>query len=243
MEFAPYFKIESFGAVDGPGIRLVVFLQGCILRCKYCHNPESWKLDAQVNKISTDEIINLFNKNKEYYKDGGITLSGGEPLLHLDFIIELSQKCKLNGIHLALDTSGANFNSETIKKYDVIIKNTNLWIVDIKSIDPNKHKLITGIEHQNELDLIKYLERNNANYWIRYVFVPKLTDKREDLISLGIFLKSLKNMSKFELLPYHKLAINKYKNLKIKYPLLTTQDPTKKSISLAINLIRKYLKN
>lgn len=233
----PYFKIESFGAVDGPGIRLVIFVQGCYYRCLYCHNPESWDTKKNVKSISVEEIISLYLKNKEFYKNGGITISGGDPTLYLDFLKELAKKCHDQKISLAIDTAGVNFIPTNKLKFKQICKYKPLWIVDIKHINQQKHKQLTGVAEQREIKLIEFLDKNNQIFWIRQVFIPKITDSKNDLMKLGKFLKKLKNMEQFEFLPYHNLAIDKYKKLKIKYPLNATKLPTKKQITAAMNYI------
>ena len=233
----PYFHTESFGAVDGPGIRLVVFVQGCYYRCLYCHNPESWNTNKKSKTISVDEIINLYLSNKDFYRNGGITISGGDPTLYLNFLKSLSKKCHELNISLAIDTAGVNFTETNKQKFRQIIKYQPLWIVDIKHINRQKHKQLTGIVEQREIKLIKFLDRNNQKFWIRQVLVPGLTDNNNDLIKLGNFIKTLKNMERFEILPYHNLAIDKYKELKIKYPLTRVKTPTKKQINNAMNYI------
>lgn len=217
--FAPYFKIETFGAVDGPGVRLVIFLQGCPYRCIYCHNPESWKINNKKNLISVDEVIKKYERSKEFYKNGGITISGGEPLIHKNFCLELAKQCILRKIHLAFDTSGCTFQKQNLKWFNQLIKFKPYWLIDIKHIDRNKHKIITGFNNLNEISLIKFLEKNHQHYWIRQVLVPNFTDHKTDLMKLRDFINKLKYMDNFELLPYHELAIHKYKDLNIKYEL------------------------
>lgn len=233
----PYFKLESFGAVDGPGIRLVIFVQGCYYRCLYCHNPESFDPKQKVKKITSDEILDLYFKNNEFYKNGGITISGGDPTLYLDFLKDLAKKCFHQNISLAIDTAGVNFIPNNKTKFKEICKYQPLWIVDIKHINPKKHKQLTGITEQREIKLIEFLDKNNQEFWIRQVLVPGLTDNKDDLIKLGQFIRKLKNMEYFEILPYHNLAINKYKDLNIKYHLKTTKIPTKQQVSIAMKYI------
>lgn len=228
---APCFKVESFGAVDGPGIRLVIFLQGCCLRCLYCHNPESWALkssDAQM--ISIDEILKLYEQNKTYYQNdnGGITISGGEPTLHLDFLVALAKECNKHKIHLTIDTSAFFFSSpkqNNIQKVNELVKYANLWLVDIKHMDKQKVKEITGSDAFDALELIKYLDKNNKKFWVRHVLVPGITDDKEHMIKMGEFIGTLKNMDKFEILPYHEMAIAKYETLKITYRLANKTRP------------------
>lgn len=235
----PYFQTETFGAVDGPGVRYVVFVQGCYYRCLFCHNPESWDLNKKVKKFTTDEIIEKYKHNIEFYKNGGITISGGDPTIHLDFLIELAKKCYKQNISLAIDTSGVNFRKATESKHKTICKYKPLWIVDIKQINPKKHKELVGIAEQREINLIKFLEANKQQFWVRQVLVPKYTDDKDDLIKLGEFIGSLKYMKRFELLPYHNMAIPKYKELNIKYLLSHIKSPTKKQIKNAMEYIKQ----
>jgi pyruvate formate lyase activating enzyme len=211
-------------------------LQGCPLRCIYCHNPESWT-NKSLFSISPQEVIDKFKKNQKFYRNGGITLSGGEPLIHKNFCLSLAKLCYENKINLALDTSGTTFNIKNLKFYKEIIKYKPLWLIDIKHINPKKHKLITGVTTQNEIQLIKFLEKNKQSYWIRQVLVPGYTDDQHDLKVLSKFIKNLKYLKKFELLPYHHLAIEKYKQLKIKNKIINVKEPTKQMIVTAKRLI------
>lgn len=238
-----YFKIETFGAVDGPGVRLILFTQGCPLRCKYCHNPESWSFDEEVQTITVDEFINIYNKNKSFYVNGGITVSGGEPTAHLDFLLSLGEQTKKNNIHLTIDTSGYFFNEHNLEKYNQLINFVDLWLVDIKHINHKKYPLVTGSELQHEIKFINYLETNNKPYWVRQVLVPDLTDNPDDLKELGLFLSTLNNMNRFELLPYHDMAKHKYESLNINYALVNTKIPSKEDIAKAMKLIKSGFSN
>ncbi len=211
-------SIESFGTVDGPGIRLVVFLQGCTLRCLYCHNPDTWELNGG-KEISADEIIELFLKNQSFYKNGGITLTGGEPLLQCDFATEIFKKAKEHSIHTCLDTSGATFNEKTLEKIDELLNYTDLVMLDIKHINPDFHKTLTGVSNKNVLDFAKHLEKRNIPVWVRHIIVEGYTDKPNDLIALGEFIGTLKNLKALDVLPYHTMGVNKYKELSIPYSL------------------------
>lgn len=212
---------ESFGTVDGPGIRFVVFMQGCPLRCLYCHNPDTW--DKEKGKETTaDELLTEYNKNREFYKRGGITVTGGEPLLQLDFVTELFRKSKEQGIHTCLDTSGIVFNknsAEQVSRFDELIKHTDLVMLDIKHIDPEKHKTLTGSQNSNVLDFAEYLSENNIPLWIRHVVVKGHTDNKDDLKRLGRYLAHLKTLKALDVLPYHTMGVNKYKELGMSYPL------------------------
>ncbi len=233
----PYFNVETFGAVDGPGVRLVLFTQGCPLRCKYCHNPESWEFKKE-ELISADEVIELFSKNQPYYKNGGITISGGEPTAHLDFLIDLATKTKAKGIHLTIDTAAYYFCEPYLEKFEQLIQLVDLWLIDIKHINNVKYQLVTGSKRQHELKLIKHLEQEHKNYWVRQVLVPGLTDDLKDITELAHFIKDLKYMVKFEVLPYHTLALPKYENLGLKYPLKGVEAATNEQVEKAMVVIR-----
>ncbi len=235
----PYFQTESFGAVDGPGIRYVVFSQGCYYRCIYCHNPESWDVGKKVNIFSVQDIIDRYEHNITFYKNGGITLSGGDPLIYGEFCELLAKKCYEKNISLALDTSGVNFSKQTEAQYKKICKWNPLWIVDIKQINPKKHKMVTGVIQQREVELVKFLDKNKQKFWIRQVLVPGYTDDPKDLKQLGKFLKGLKGMTHFQIFPYHNLAIPKYENLHIDYPLKNTKLPTDEDISKATEAVKQ----
>jgi len=211
---------ESFGTVDGPGIRYVLFMQGCPMRCLYCHNPDTWKTD-EGTEITVEEIIEEFNKNRAFYSKGGITVSGGEPLLQLPFITELFRKCKEENIHTCIDTSGITYNDgkEYIEKLDILLSYTDLVMLDIKHIESENHKALTGHRNENVLAFAKHLEEKNIPLWIRHVVVEGYTDKKEDLIKLGKFIGELKNLKGLDVLPYHTMGVNKYKELGIPYKL------------------------
>lgn len=236
-----FFKIETFGAVDGPGSRLIIFLQGCPLRCLYCHNPESWDLNKETNYITIDEIISLYKKNESFYKNnGGITISGGEPCLHMDFLINLGKMCKKENIHYTIDTSSYFFKKGLETKFNELIQYVDLWLVDIKHINPDKYSIIVNIPNakQTEIEFINFLERNQKKYWIRQVLLPSYTDDKNDLINLGKFIGKLKFMEKFEILPYHEYALNKYKELNIEYKLHKIKPPSSEEIRNAMDAIK-----
>ncbi len=212
---------ESFGTVDGPGIRYVIFMQGCPLRCLYCHNPDTWET-GKGEKITPEEVLFEYNKNKAFYSKGGITVSGGEPLLQTDFLIELFKKAKEENIHTCIDTSGITYapeNDKYIKKLDELMKYTDLVMLDIKHIDSQAHKALTGQGNKNVLDFAKYLEQKNISVWIRHVVVEGYTDSPEALKKLGRFIGKLKNLKALDVLPYHSLGAGKYKELGIPYKL------------------------
>lgn len=228
-------SLESCGTVDGPGIRFVVFTQGCPLRCKYCHNPDSWTTD--VNKqMSVSEILEKYDGVKEFCK-GGITVTGGEPLLQMNFVKYLFEKSKERGIHTALDTSGILFNRENAGKIDDLLKYTDLVLLDIKHIDNDEHKKLTGLPNTNILDFAKYLSEIEKPVWIRHVVVPEVTYNEKYLKELGVFLADLKNIKALDVLPYHNMAVPKYENLGINYPLINIPPLSKSEAIQARNYI------
>lgn len=222
-------SVESFGTVDGPGIRFVVFLQGCPLRCKFCHNPDTWAL-RQGTEMTSDELIDSYMKNRAFYSKGGITVTGGEPLMQLSFVTELFTKAKQYGIHTCIDTSGITYrenDSDYENSLRKLIAVTDLVMLDIKHIDPARHKALTGAGNENILAFAKFLERTNVELCVRHVVIEDITDNADDLINLGRFIGKLKNLRYLDVLPYHTLGVNKYKEMGLSYPLEGTL-PTSK---------------
>ena len=229
-------SLESCGTVDGPGIRFVVFVQGCPMRCLYCHNPDTW--DFNVNKkMSVDEILTKYENVKEFLKNGGLTVTGGEPLAQIDFVIELFKRAKQRNIHTALDTSGVTFNPYDTTKIDELLKYTDLVMLDIKHIDSNEHNKLTGHPNKNILEFAKYLSDNKIPVWIRHVVVPTITYNKKYLKQLGEFLATLNNIQALDVLPYHDLAIPKYENLGLEYHLRGIPPLTKEEAMDARNTI------
>lgn len=211
-------SIESCGTVDGPGIRFVIFMQGCPMRCQYCHNPDSWTTNA--NKLMTvDEIMQKYDGVKEFVQSGGITVTGGEPLLQINFVTELFKAAKSKNIHTALDTSGITFNPQNTETIDELLKYTDLVLLDIKHINNEEHKKLTGCSNQNILKFAQYLSEKGIPMWIRHVVVKDITLNEEYLTELGKFIKTLKTVKALDVLPYHDMAIPKYEALNIGYPL------------------------
>ncbi|MGN1012475.1 MAG: pyruvate formate-lyase-activating protein [Clostridia bacterium] len=209
-------SFESLGAVDGPGIRFVIFMQGCSLRCKYCQNRDTWDIHGGT-EYECDEIFEKILRYKSYIApDGGVTISGGEPLLQASFLIELFNKLKKEGIHTCIDTSGNVALTEEIKR---LIDLTDLFLLDIKCINDKVCKELTGVSNKKELEFARYLSDNNKKMWIRQVLVPAITDDEKDLKDLSEFIKSLNGVEKIEILKYHDLGRFKWENLKLKYPL------------------------
>ena len=214
-------SLESFGTVDGPGVRYVVFFQGCPMRCAYCHNPDTWELNAG-ELMDSDYIIEQFERNRSFYTTGGITATGGEPLMQIDFLTELFTKAKEKDIHTCLDSSGIAFNPnnpELMAKFDKLIKVTDLVMLDIKHIDPEKHFALTKQHNENILAFAQYLSDNGIEIWIRHVVVPGLTDDDVYLKKLGYFIGGLKTLKALDVLPYHTMGVVKYEKLGIEYPL------------------------
>ena len=213
---------ESFGTVDGPGIRYVLFLQGCPMRCLYCHNPDTWNTSGGT-EVSVSEIISEYEKNRAFYSKGGITVTGGEPLLQVDFLIELFREAKRRGIHTCIDTSGITY-SETNKAYlaklDELMKYTSLVMLDIKHINPEKHKKLTGKENSGILAFARYLDEKGIPIWVRHVVVDGYTNDEHDLYELGKFIGTLKNLKALDVLPYHTMGVSKYKEMGLEYPLM-----------------------
>ncbi len=232
---------ESLGTVDGPGIRFVIFMQGCPLRCKYCHNPDSWAV-GNGKAVEVDELFEQAMKYKNYFsKGGGITLTGGEPLLQMDFCIELLKKFKEAGVHTAVDTSGFMFDSkreECVQKHLALLKYTDLFLLDIKHISSAKHKDLTGVPNDNTLAFAKFLSDHDKSMWVRYVLVPGLTTDEQDLRGLRAFLDTLKTVEKIEVLPYHTMGVPKYKKLNIPYPLDGVKTPSKEQVDFARKILR-----
>ena len=235
-------SIESCGTVDGPGIRFVIFTQGCPLRCQYCHNPDSWKYDTD-NLMSVKDILKQYDGVKEFCT-GGITVTGGEPLVQIDIVIELFKQAQEKGIHTALDTSGLLFNRNNTEKIDELLKYTSLVMLDIKHIDSEEHKKLTMHPNEKILDFAKYLSEKNIPTWIRHVVVPEITYKEEYLVRLGEFLAPLKNIKALDVLPYHDMAIPKYENMGLKYPLEgiapLTHEEALKARNIIIQSIKKH---
>lgn len=230
---------ESFGSVDGPGVRFVVFMQGCPMRCLYCHNPDTWELNAGT-PMSVDEILKAYEKNRPFYKNGGLTVSGGEPLMQIDFVIELFEEAKKKNIHTCLDTSGINYNEdnlELLSKFDRLVNATDLVMLDIKHINPEEHLKLTKQPNTQILKFAKYLERNNVNLWIRHVVVPTITDNETYLFELGYFIGGLANLKALDVLPYHTMGKVKYEKLGIDYPLKDIDDMDKEEAIVA----KKYI--
>ena len=232
-------SFESFGTVDGPGIRFVVFLQGCPLRCKYCHNPDSWGTGGQAYEV--DVLVNRILRYKNYFGEkGGVTLSGGEPLMQMAFVSELLSKLKANGVHTCIDTSGITFNpdsKESVQKHEDLLKFVDLVLLDIKHIDDTACKELTGHSNKNTLAFAKFLSDNGKKMWIRQVLVPGLTDDEQTLIKTREFIDTLSTVEKVEVLPYHTMGVVKYEKLGMEYPLAGVEAPSKEKVACARRIL------
>lgn len=230
-------SIETCGTVDGPGIRFVIFFQGCPLRCMYCHNPDSWKL-KEGKTIDVDTLLKEILKYRSYmnFSGGGVTISGGEPLLQAQYVQELLKACKNNNIHTALDTSGYIFN-DTVKQ---VLQYTDLILLDIKCYNEKKYKKLTGVELSPTLKFLNYLSTINKPTWIRYVLVPSITDDDNDIENLAIYLSKYKNIEKIELLPFHKMGEYKWTSLGYDYKLKDIKEPSIELINKAKRIFEKY---
>lgn len=232
-------SIETFGSVDGPGTRFIIFLKGCHMRCRYCHNPDTWKLESKDWRTA-EEILNQAERYREYWgSDGGITVSGGDPLVQIDFVTELFEKAKERGINTCLDTSAQPFTREEpfFSKFQRLMKVTDTVLLDIKEIDSEKHKWLTGWGNENILDCAKYLSGQGVSMWIRHVLVPGITDSEEELRKTREFIDTLKTVKKVEILPYHTLGIFKYENMHIPYTLKDVPEPTAESVRRAKEIL------
>lgn len=225
-------SIETFGTVDGPGTRFVIFVQGCPMRCAYCHNPDTWPTSGGTI-MEASEILEQYKRNEAFYKGGGITVTGGEPLLQVDFLIELFTEAKKMNIHTCIDTSGITYrpdNSEYIAKLDTLMTVTDLVMLDIKHIDGEKHKELTLQPNDGILAFAAYLNDKNIPMWIRHVVVPGLTDDDKYLFDLGYYIGRFQNLKALDVLPYHTMGKVKYKQLGIEYRLKDTPDMDKSKI-------------
>ena len=238
-------SLESFGAVDGPGVRFVVFMQGCALRCKYCHNPDTWCLNGGT-EYTPSAVLERMTRNITFYKTGGLTVTGGEPLLQADFVSELFALAKAQKIHTCLDTSGITFdakNEHRVAQIDSLLNSCDLVLLDIKHSDENEHIELTGASLNNPLDFAKHLCKRKTPVWIRHVIVPGITDNEQHLTKLGSIIAELDNVEKIELLPYHTMGIPKYERLGIDYVLKDTPVADKELINKCYDIINTAISN
>lgn len=233
---------ESFGTVDGPGIRFVIFFQGCPMRCLYCHNPDTWAYDGGY-EASADELIKQYNRYKVFLKNGGITVTGGEPLLQLEFLIQLFKLAKKNNISTCLDTSGILYDIKKQHCFEQLIKTTDLVLLDVKHMEDEQHKKLTGYSNKNVLAFAEYLNEYQIPVWVRRVLVPGITDNVEELMKLGGFLGRLSNIKALDVLPYHTMGIEKYRKLGMEYLIEDIPSADKEKVVLARNVILKCMKS
>ncbi len=232
-------SLESFGSVDGPGVRFIIFTTGCAMRCQFCHNPDTWEM-SKGTQYTADELLKRAVRYRSYWgEEGGITVSGGEPLLQMDFLIELFEKAHAMGIHTTLDTSGNPFTREEpfFSKFEKLMEVTDLLLVDIKHIDDEQHKILTGQTNKNILDMVRYLSDIKKPIWIRHVLVPERSDKDEYLHKLRDFIDTLDNVEKVEVLPYHTLGVYKWKELGYEYQLEGIDPPTDERVANAKKIL------
>lgn len=232
-------SLESFGSVDGPGVRYLIFLSGCSMRCQFCHNPDTWEMDAGC-AYTADGLLKKALRFREYWgTEGGITVSGGEPLLQIEFLTELFQKAKVKGVHTAIDTSGSPFSRKEpfFGKFQELMKYTDLLLLDVKQMDEEKHRVLTGRTNQNILDLARYLSEIKKPVWIRHVLVPGRSDFDGDLQKLHAFIQTLHNVERVEVLPYHTLGAYKWKELGYEYPLEGVEPPSAERIRNANQIL------
>ena len=236
-------SVESFGSVDGPGIRFLIFLQGCPMRCQFCHNPDSWKTGIGEERTA-DELLDQAERFRAYWGDnGGITVSGGEALLQIDFLLELFEKANQRGIGTCLDTSAQLFTRKSpfFEKFERLMELTDTVLLDIKHIDDEEHRKLTRHSNANILDCARYLSEIDKPVWIRHVLIPGVTDKDEYLVRLRDFLSTLHNIERIEVLPYHTLGVYKYEKLGIDYRLKDVQPPAAERVANANDILQQAL--
>lgn len=222
-------SVETCGTVDGPGLRYIIFTQGCPLRCQFCHNPDTWKM-GDGNIVTVDELVEDILTYLPFFQasGGGVTVSGGEPLLQSKFLIALFKALKKHDIHTAIDTSGGHFvkSPSFLNMLDELLELTDLVLLDLKQINPERHKVLTGMSNEHILEFANYLKEKEIPVWIRHVLVPERTDFDEDLYQLAAFIRTLTNVEKIEVLPYHKLGVYKWEALGLDYQLEGIEPPT-----------------
>ena len=233
-------SIETLGTVDGPGIRYIIFTQGCLLRCQFCHNADTWEIGTG-KQMTVSEIIDHLKTYLPFIEasGGGITVSGGEPLLQIPFLITLFKECKKLGIHTTIDSSGGCYstNAHFQEQFEELLEYTDLILIDLKHIDKEKHKKLTGLTNEHILTFARHLSDKNVPVWVRHVLVPGTTDAPADLEQLGKFIGTLKNVKKVEVLPYHKLGVYKWEALGLEYPLKDVEPPSEASVEKAYELL------
>lgn len=233
-------SIESFGAVDGPGVRYTVFFQGCPMRCIYCHNPDTWEI-GKGNEMSVEDVLSGLFRNREFYRHGGLTATGGEPMLQLDFLTQLFTRAKEKGISTCLDTSGICFDPEQREKMLTLIRVTDLVLLDLKHIERKVHRELTGCGNERILAFAEFLQEQRVPFWVRHVVVPGITDQEASLLSLGHFLRPLTCMERLEVLPYHSMGEVKYQALGLEYKLHGVPQLSREEAKSAEAVIRRSM--
>jgi len=229
-------SFETFGTKDGPGIRFVLFLQGCPLRCLYCHNPDAWIPSGNKYEMSAGEVMQEIRKVKSFLRKGGVTVSGGEPLLQPDFVAELFQMCKEEGLHTAVDTSGYILND----KVKEVLRYTDLVLLDIKHINPVKYKNLTARPLEPTLKFMAYLSEIEKPVWLRYVLVPGFTDEEQDLNEWAEYVSQYKNVERVDILPFHQMGIHKWEQIGKEYKLKDIPTPSQEEIDKATRIFKSY---
>lgn len=232
-------SLESFGSADGPGVRYVIFLSGCHMRCQFCHNPDTWDLRAG-RKYTVSELIQTALRYRSYWgSEGGITVSGGEPLLQIDFLLELFSEAKKKDIHTTLDTSGNPFTREEpfFSKWKELMEVTDLVMLDIKHIDEEGHRILTGQSGENIKEMARLMSDLGQPMWIRHVLVPERNDRDEYLHALAAFIRELRTVERVEVLPYHTLGVFKWENLGVPYPLEGIDPPSPERVAHAKQIL------
>ena len=232
-------SIESFGSVDGPGLRYIIFFSGCPLRCAFCHNPDTWDMTKGEKRDAQSLIEESLSCQSYWGTKGGITVSGGEPLMQIDFLIELFTEAKKHGINTCIDTSGAPFTleGEWFAKFEKLMELTDTLLMDIKHIDEEEHVKLTGRGNKNIIEMFRYLDKIKKPIWIRHVLVPGISDNDEYLTRTRDFIRTLSNVQRVEILPYHTLGVHKYKDLGIEYKLEGVQSPDSERIANAKKIL------
>lgn len=234
-------SIETFGSVDGPGVRFIIFLKGCPMRCRFCHNPDTWSMN-EARRMTADELLDRASRFRAYWgKEGGITVSGGEALLQIDFVTELFRKAHERGITTCLDTSAQPFTRREpwFSKFEELMRHTDTVLLDIKHIRDDAHRNLTGHTNRNILDCARYLSDIGKPVWIRHVLIPGITDDDTMLHELADFIGTLRNMDRVEVLPYHTLGVYKYEKLGLVYPLHGVPSPTQERVDNARKILEE----
>lgn len=230
-------SFETFALVDGPGVRCAVFLHGCALRCQFCHNPDTWHPCDSLTLMTPQELYQKLMRYRPYWKNnGGVTMSGGEPLLQMDFVTEVFRLLKKEGVHTCIDTAGQPFrpNDEAwLARFDQLLEVTDLIMLDLKQFDRQLHIDLTGQPNENILAMARYLSEKGKDMWIRHVLVPGVTDDEEDLTKMSEFIASLDHVKRVEILPYHTMGIHKWQKLGLTYPLEGVKMPTDEEVKRA----------